>query len=390
MSSDETSRLILVDENIPQPEVYFGRLGRVQQFAGRSLAASDLRDASALIVRSITQVNESLLTGSAVNFVGSCTIGTDHVDTKWLLENNISFANAPGCNANSVVEYVLTALAKLNVNWQGARIGIIGCGNVGGLLYRRLEALGVKPVGYDPLIEQNRYPNLTTLDDVLASDVVCVHTPHTTDGPFPSFHLLGADQLAQLKPNAVLINAGRGPSIDNKALLQFKQERPDLRLVLDVWEQEPWLDPRLLQLVDVGTPHIAGYSFDGKLRGTQIIYAALCKAWGAQQEISADVAVESLIYNDQILTQLNAADWQILRAQLLCAYDLSGDDTRLRAMVKAATNDVELRVGFDRLRKVYPQRREFNFAAPIAANLSESVKQHLRALGFPGSAKDNF
>lgn len=390
----KTKARILVDENVPQAEAYFGRLGQVERFSGRDLSAAEVRSARALVVRSVTRVDQSLLAGSCVEFVGTCTIGTDHLDTAWLAEQGIAYANAPGCNANSVVEYVLTALAVLDCNWQSKRVGIVGCGNVGGALYRRLSALGAQVVGYDPLLAANALPQLVSLASVFDSQIVCLHAPLTREGSHPTWHMITEALLARLPQDAVLINAGRGAVIDNEMLLQFCRKRPDVQLVQDVWEFEPWLEPALLAAAKLGTPHIAGYSYDGKVTGTEMIYAALCRQWRAPSAL-AEAAVEGVAVNadsaGSFAMPLSEADWQQVRHVITQAYDLVGDDQRLRAMVAQAPDRAALERGFDALRKHYPERREFRFclvpSALVNGGLSPAARAMLTALGFSLTGK---
>ncbi len=345
---------IIADENIPLVEEYFGTLGQVVTLPGRTISAEDVRDADALIVRSVTQVNEALLSGSSVKFVGTCTIGIDHLDTQWLDSQIIAWASAPGCNANSVVEYIFSALAALNVDWRQKRFGIIGCGNVGGALYRRLTALGLHCDIYDPLLDQKKNPSLTELDVVLQNDIVCCHAPLTKTGDSPSFHLLNKDNLSQLKKNAVLINAGRGAVIDNNALLQLLDRRADLTVVLDVWEGEPKPLIPLLDKVQLATPHIAGYSFDGKKKGTEMIFQALSQALeNTGGSLKGAVGGDSL--NDtRILPETLSTEESIL-----AAYDIREDDARMRKQL-AGLHGHALAEQFDLLRKNYPVRREFH------------------------------
>lgn len=372
-----TEKLILVDENVPEADLYFGPLGRVQRFAGRQLTARAVAQASALVVRSVTQVNQALLAHSPVEFVGTCTIGTDHVDQAWLAGQGIGFASAPGCNANSVAEYVLTALAALDVNWSNCQFGIVGCGNVGGGLYRKLQSLGARVCGYDPLLAPDSFPALVSLEQVFQADVVCLHAPLTRAGPFPTWHMIDEALLQGLKPGAVLISAGRGPVLDNALLLRFKRARPDVQLVLDVWEFEPWLDPALLAVAELGSPHIAGYSWDGKLAGTRMIADALARHWQrplvARQPANQDAA-------GAVAATLQESQWQTLRGILLRAYDIKADDQRLRAMVQQAGDRTALELGFDALRKHYPERREF--AAHTLTSTDPALTPVLRTLGF--------
>lgn len=270
---------IVADENILALEDYFGDLGTLIRVPGRTLSREQLMGADILLVRSVTRVDKQLLAGTPVRFVGSCTIGTDHLDTGWLERRGIAWSAAPGCNANSVVEYVFCALAALGLDWapwlgkEGRSFGIVGCGNVGGLLQKRLRVLDIPCAVYDPWLPDN--PDASDLDTVLRQDVICLHAPLVKKGPHPSFHMIGAEQLARIKDGAVLISAGRGAVVDNRALLALLCKGKRFTTVLDVWENEPDIDTALLDLVDMGTPHIAGYSLDGKLAGTAMIRKAL-------------------------------------------------------------------------------------------------------------------
>lgn len=349
---------IVADENIPGLDQYFAALGEIRRYPGRNLSAEQVRDADVLLVRSVTQVNAALLNASTVRFVGTCTIGTDHLDIGWLNASGIRWSAAPGCNANSVVEYVFSALVALSVPWWQQRVGIIGCGNVGGALYRRLTSLGVRCRVYDPLLPPDSVADLASLTDVLAADIICVHAPLTQTGEQPSLHLLGERELAQLRTDAVLISAGRGAVVDNQALLQLLQTRRDLRVVLDVWEPEPQLNPALLDKVALGTPHIAGYSDDGKLTGTAMIYSALCQCLGLPCE---PLSIAPVIVQQLNLTDAASDASQLLQAAILGAYDIGQDDRRLRTMVQdVAAGHETIAAGFDRLRKGYSGRREFH------------------------------
>ncbi len=377
---------IVADENIPLVDAFFNSLGTVTRLPGRSMTATDVADADALIVRSVTQVNSSLLAESKVSFVGTCTIGVDHLDQDYFAENSISWSSAPGCNANSVVEYVYAALCQLNINWLPVTFGIIGCGNVGGLLYKRLKAQGVTLRCYDPNLSLAQNPDLTTLDEVLQCDVISMHTPLVTDGPHPSFHLLARDELRQLKPGAVLINCGRGPVIDNQALLYVLAERNDLRLVLDVWEPEPDISLELLDKVKLGSPHIAGYSYDGKLKGTEMIYQALCQHIDQKPSASLAQLVPPLENNLLSVDDAIVATgdiFQIAQSLIKQVYDIAADDARLRNLAQQARRgEAKFAEGFDALRKHYPKRREFHNYQVALSQLSDADKKWLNVLGF--------
>lgn len=371
---------ILVDENIPHAAEFFNHLGEVTTGPGRNFSNADLRATDVLIVRSITQVNQALLAGSRVRFVGTCTIGTDHLDIDYLNKQNIAWASAQGCNANSVVEYVFAALAKHRSNWQRLQIGIVGCGNVGGKLYQRLKQLGVQLAVYDPLLDQNQLPELTDLKNTLQSDILCLHTPLTTAGPFPTLGMIGSEQLQQLKPNAMLLSAGRGGVIVEAALLNQKQHHPDFTVVLDVWEDEPKISLPMMNAVDIATPHIAGYSYDGKAVGTEMIYQALCGflAVAPQVKLKDVMATPEQI----LLTWPNNNSMAGLSEFLQEVYDIKADDQTMRkALLQAQRSGGDIGAEFDRLRKTYPVRREWhNYRLP--PNLTAEQIKVLSVLGF--------
>lgn len=375
--------LIVADENIAQVRHAFAPFGEVRTLAGRTMTAADVRDADALLVRSVTAVGPELLAGSRVRFVGSATIGTDHLDTGWLDANGIAWLAAPGSNATAVVEYVLSCLAALDGVLErlasGGTVGVIGLGNVGGRLVERLRRLGIRCIGYDPLLDPDAPLPLRSLEQVLAADVVCCHTPLTRHGEFPTFHMLDAPQLARLRPGAVLLNAGRGGAIDGTALAGLLHDRDDVRVVLDVWEHEPRIDRALLARVALGTPHIAGYSVDGKLAGTARILEACGRhfgwPWPASPPLAANAAPP--IFIDDELSGV-----ALLRQAIQLVYDVRADDRLLRERLGGAAQD-EVGLEFDRLRKTYPPRREFA-AVPVGnwGELCEGNRSLLRALGF--------
>lgn len=373
---------ILADENIPLVHEFFDSMGEVVTRPGRTMVSADTQAAAALLVRSVTNVNSTLLEGSEVGFVGTCTIGTDHLDQAWLGAHQIEFSSAPGCNANSVVEYVYAALCQLDVNWLNKKFGIIGCGNVGGLLYKRLKMQGVDCYCYDPLRIPEENTDLTSLAEVLACDVISMHTPLTKTGEHPSYHLINLHELQQLKQGAVLLNCGRGPVINNADLLQFLIIRPDVSVVLDVWEPEPDISLDLLDKVSLASPHIAGYSYDGKLKGTEMIYQALCRHLHCEPTLSARELVPPLA-NNQFTLAHGKSTWAQVKALIAQVYAIADDDQRLRALALSARAGKEnFAQGFDNLRKNYPTRREFhNYQVTVSA-VDEKTAEWLRVLGF--------
>ncbi len=357
---------ILADQNIPGLHDCFGHLGELRAVEGRRITPADLRAVDVLLVRSVTRVDAALLRNSPVRFVGSATAGLDHVDIDWLRAAGIAFAAAPGANANAVVEYVLAAIAAqpgiLERLLAGGCAGIIGYGHVGQLLRARLSALGVASLQYDPWLPAGAMPEPASLASVLACDVISLHTSLTRAAPWPSYHLLGHTQLAQLDAGSLLINASRGEVIDSTAL-QARLEAPAApRCVLDVWEFEPEVSPTLLERVAIGTSHIAGYSLDAKLTATRQLAQALQQELGAEDHVSPLTAVPETL---QLPPHLRGVD--VLRWLCAARYDIHADDSRLREVVFGAPVE-QARHAFDHLRKTYPVRRELAGSYVAAAN----------------------
>lgn len=348
---------ILVDENMPYARELFSRLGEVKAVPGRPIPTEALTDADALMVRSVTKVNEALLGDKAIKFVGTATAGTDHVDQAWLEQAGIGFSAAPGCNAIAVVEYVFSALLILaerdGFALADRTVGIVGVGNVGGRLQKRLEALGIKTLLCDPPRADNgEEGDFRSLDELVAqADVLTFHTPLYKDGPYKSLHLADEALIASLKPGAILINACRGPVVDNAALLKCLNAGQQLSVVLDVWEPEPDLNLALLDKVDLGTSHIAGYTLEGKARGTTQVFEAYSQFIGQPQE----VALSSLLPAPEFgrISLHGPLDQPTLKRLVHLVYDVRRDDAPLR---KVAGIPGE----FDKLRKNYLERREWS------------------------------
>jgi len=375
---------------------YFSKFGEVVALPGRQLSRAQVKNADALIVRSVTQVNEQLLAGSKVGFVGSCTIGMDHLDLAYLDSCGIEYHNAPGCNANSVVEYVFSALSALQYDWREKRFGIIGMGNVGSALYRRLSALGLDCIAYDPLIPQDRYPILSNLDEVLSCDVVSMHAPLTHGGEFPSHHMIGEQALGQLKSDAILLNCGRGDCIDNAALLALLERRP-AKVVLDVWENEPHVDLKLVPNIQLGSPHIAGYSYDGKVMGTAMIASAFAEhvsanSSGDVKSVSGTASTVGLEARPLSLNVELGDTQEIIRSAILAVYNVQDDDKNFRAAANNLSDSFALQ--FDQLRKQYPKRLEFKHYSvdveqfkKLSSNEKKLLDRDLIALGYARSMR---
>ncbi|KJV36022.1 4-phosphoerythronate dehydrogenase PdxB [Pantoea sp. SM3] len=371
---------ILVDENMPYARELFSRTGEVLAVPGRPLPEAELQDASGLMVRSVTKVNAELLSGTPVKFVGTATAGTDHVDDASLAASGIAFSAAPGCNAIAVVEYVFSSLLLLaerdGFELRDRTVGIVGVGNVGGRLQKRLEAWGVKTLLCDPpRADRGDQETFHSLDELVAqADILTFHTPLFKDGPYKSWHLADMALLMALKPNTILINACRGPVVDNAALLEVLKMRSDLSVVLDVWEPEPDLNLDLLDKVDIATAHIAGYTLEGKARGTTQVFEAWCAFIGQPQQ----VALESLLPAPEFgtITLHGKLDQPTLKRLVHLVYDVRRDDAPLR---KVAAKPGE----FDRLRKQYEERREWS-SLQVKCDDADSAAM-LEKLGFRAS-----
>ena len=375
---------IVTDENIACVAQAFASLGDIELVRGRGLEPGQVRDADILLVRSVTRVNEALLADSKVCFVGSATTGFDHIDRVYLQRRGIGFANAPGSNANSVAEYIISALMVLaernQTSLEGKTAGIIGCGNVGSLVQKKLSALGVQCLVNDPpLKEQGGHEDYVDLEALLQADIISSHVPLETGGDHPTFHMLDREFLEQMRPGATLVNTSRGSVVDNTALDQLLGRRSDLTVVLDVWENEPDISTSLLEKVALGTPHIAGYSLEGKLRGTEMLYRAACEYLGSPVQWRADAELPPV----QALNLDNFATRDVagkIRAAVLACYDVAKDDARLRSILSLPHH--ERSACFDRLRKEYPVRHEFRGKKVTGTNLGKVLLIILRALDF--------
>lgn len=375
---------IVADENIPYVTEAFASLGSVSTLAGRDMKAEDVQNADVLLVRSVTKVNEALLKGSQVKFIASATIGFDHIDLDYLAKNGIGFARAPASNAISASEYVLTAIAywskKKKIDWSSLTIGIIGCGNVGSRVKSRCEAVGIKCIINDPPLAEaiannhQAYPlnwqdndHFSSLEDALACDVVTLHVPLTKSGRYKTQGLLNQSNLYHIKKGALVLNIARGSTIDESILYQ----RDDLDLILDCWQNEPVIDLNLMNKTLISTAHIAGYSLDGKIRGTEMIYQACCEFFNQPLSWSS-----KSIKHDYLPIIKNKID---CRDVLLEAYPINKDSEKLRK-----TKDAELSPAhyFDYLRKNYPIRREFSFWSVDDKNLNAQQKKILSGLQF--------
>jgi len=375
---------VIADENIPQISDALDGVADVRLMQGRQITRDDIAEADALLVRSITKVNLDLLEGTAVKFVGSATIGMDHLDENYLEQNKITYTNAAGCNANSVVEYVICAILEVavrkNIKLEGKTLGIIGKGNIGRPLSERIKLLGMKVKCCDPPLEEKgeEGPWFSHEEILKSCEFVTYHVPITKDGNHPTYHLLNKNNLGLYSGHQTLINACRGPVFNNSDLLDAMNENVDRTLILDVWENEPGISMPLLEKTMIATPHIAGYSQEGKLTGTEVITKALFEKFGITKNWKAKLPEPE----NKVLTLSNSKSGFKNQMHDIClqAYRLHKDDQRLRET--KSLSQAEAAKAFDVLRKTYPVRREFNAFRFRTSGLENKTIATLEALGF--------
>jgi len=377
---------IVVDQNIPFGSEAFAAAGDVVRIPGREIRPEHLVGASALIVRSITRVDAALLEGTPVRFVGTCTIGTDHLDIPWLDANGIVWSSAPGCNARSVAEHVVASLALAH---RAGRIdlaskpkaGVIGVGRVGRAVASLLEDLGLEVLRNDPpRAEAEGQTGFVGLETLLREcPIVCAHLPLTSQGNHPTNGILDEDRLHLLPWNAFFLNAGRGSTSPSCGLRSLLKKRPDLAVVLDVWDPEPAFPSDIMRSCLLATPHVAGYSFEGKIEGTRMIRESLARHASLAEWCVPDLEPDPVMLPEAISPHDDA--WAALCELVLAAYDIEGDSERMAGT--ANLSDTERAQAFDRLRKDYPIRREFRNRPVIGwERLPDNSRMIAERLGF--------
>jgi len=382
---------IIADTNIPFVKECFSSLGRIKLVASREITPMAVRDADTLLVRTITKADEKLLAGSKVKFVGTATIGFEHIDIDYLKRKGIGFASAPGSNANSVAEYVIAALleiaAKYDIELEGKTIGIIGVGNVGSLVQAKCRALGMGPVLNDPPLERQTHDKkYRPLEELYDCDFVTLHTPLTYDGQDKTFHFADDKFFQSVKDGVIFINTSRGGVVDGSSLKKAIKTEKLKATVLDVWENEPDIDTELLEMADICTAHIAGYSLDGRVAGVIMIYHAWCKHFGLQPQYNIEDFLPEAQRPELKLAVGDLSQQQILRQAVTAVYDITADDKRLRQVLNMPLG--KRCATFDKLRNGYPIRREFqNTNILLAAAGAEDLTKKLKGIGFKINTK---
>ena len=371
---------VICDSHIPFLKGALEPHCEVVYAAGHDINREMVQDADALIVRTRTRCDANLLEGTKVRFIATATIGYDHIDTGWCESHGIRWANAPGCNSWSVQQYVGSLLVNLSrhfgFRFKEKTIGVVGVGNVGGKVARLAALLGFRVLLCDPPRARREGPcQFVTLDEIInSSDIITLHVPLIRDGEDATFHMFDSSTLGMMNEKQFLINTSRGEVVDGAALKTALKEKRILTASLDVWENEPQIDSELLPLLFTGTPHIAGYSVDGKATGTTMCVQALgkffdlpCRDW----EVSE--VPQSIQPSEFSIDATGKNPQDILADAILYTYDVRNDDSALRADISS----------FEKQRSNYPVRREFPaFSVRVLNDDTGRSTVFLREAGF--------
>ncbi len=272
----------IIEANIPYIHGLIEPYSEVEYLESEDITPEAVRDADALLVRTRTRCDEALLGGSRVTFVGTATIGLDHIDLPWCAAHGIEAVNAPGCNAPAVAQWVLAVVARMMTKTPADTVlGIVGVGHVGSIVENWARAIGFNVLRCDPPRRRAEGGDFIALNELIArADIVTLHTPLYREGPDATYHMVDARLISALRPNAILLNAARGAIFHTEEVLRALSARPDVRLAIDCWEGEPQLNKQLLRRAEIATPHIAGYSLEGKHRATALVVSTLARHFG--------------------------------------------------------------------------------------------------------------
>jgi erythronate-4-phosphate dehydrogenase len=369
---------VVVDNKIPFLKGVLEPFVDVVYLPGGEISRGHLLDADALITRTRTKCNEKLLSGTAVKFIATATIGYDHIDTAWCEKNDIFWTNAPGCNSGSVYQYIASVLVTLSqkhgFNFADRSMGVIGIGNVGRKIVKLGEWLGMRVLLNDPPRQRKEGAcGYVSLEGIIREcDIITCHVPLHMEGVDKTYHLLDETVLRKLHPGTVLINSSRGEVVDNQALKKVLKEKRLSAAVLDVWENEPDIDKELVDLLDIVTPHIAGYSADGKANGTSMSVQALAKFFNLPLTRWFAGEVPGPEYTRLTIDCKDKTAQEVLSESVLFTYKVAEDDSQLR-------NTIET---FEKQRGNYPLRREFPTYEITLLHEHSNLSKILHGLGF--------
>ncbi len=370
---------IVADDKIPFLKGVLDPFAEVVYLPGAAVGPEHVKDADALITRTRTRCNEALLAGSSVRFIASATIGFDHIDAAFCEANNVQWTNAPGCNSSSVAQYMASALLSLaemkRVALSDLTLGIVGVGNVGSKVARVAKTLGMQVLLNDPPRARTEpsAEHFVSLEEVQKqADVITFHVPLNREGEDKTLHLADQNFCTKVKPGCWILNTSRGPVVDNVAAKEALQQERIQALVLDVWENEPGIDLALLESVDFGTPHIAGYSADGKANGTAMSVQAVSRCFDLPLKNWTPTDVPEPESTTVYINGQGKKTQTVVAEAVRFSYDVSSDDKRLRAAPET----------FEALRGDYPLRREFPVFHVEVTNAPSGAREALLALGF--------
>jgi len=369
---------IIIDDKIPYIRGAFENVADVVYLPGSKTTSEVVKDADAIVTRTRTICNEKLLAGSSVKFIATATIGFDHIDTDYCEANGIRWTNAPGCNSKSVEQYIASTLMVLaeKYGWKLNEkcIGVVGVGNVGSKVARIAEIFGMKVLLNDPPRERvegsEKFVSLETIQQ--QADIITLHVPLNMKGEDATFHLADSEFFSKLKRKPLLINSCRGEVTETNAVKNALKNGDISAFVCDCWENEPDIDLELLALTEIATPHIAGYSKDGKATGTLMSVQAVSNFFGLGLDNWKPTGVEEPNNPVFELDGEGLSEQQIIAKAILHTYDIRNDDKALRNNVKQ----------FEQLRGDYPTRREFPAFTIVAKNIQPETLQKLSNLGF--------
>ena len=369
---------IIADSKIPFLTGALDKFVEVEYVSGSSITHSKVKNADALIVRTRTKCNEDLLKGSSVKFIASATIGFDHIDTEYCKANGIGWTNAPGCNSGSVKQYIASALAHIiaikKCKFSDITMGVIGAGNVGSKLVSLATHLGIKTLVNDPpraAIEGSHH--FTDIQQVLEqSDIVTIHVPLSYSGISKTHYMVNAQSLSKMKKGAWIINTSRGEVMQTEALMQALESKHIANAVIDVWENEPNINSHLLGLVHIATPHIAGYSVNGKALGTALSVRAVSKFFNLGMDSWQPAELPTVNPNTLHLEFKNKSKEEVFIDLCQFAYDISVDSDNLKRVPQ----------NFEMLRENYSVRVEPEYLKVVLSEENIQMENFVTGLGF--------
>ncbi len=375
---------VVIDDKIPYIHGILEPFAEVNYITGNKISKQNLINADALIIRTRTICNAELLEGTSVKFIATATIGFDHIDTAYCDQAGIKWVNAPGCNSSSVEQYMAAALISIAIkeklNLQNLTIGIIGVGNVGTKTARIAELLGMRVLRNDPprarMEGHDKFNDLSKIQE--EADIITLHMPLNKTGIDKNFHLINENFLASCIKKPWIINTCRGEITHSKALITGLKNKYIQGIVLDCWENEPFIDSTLLDLCFISTPHIAGYSKDGKANGTNMAIQALSKFFNLGIDHWRCPQIEDAETNSLYLDGKEKTTQEIISNAILFTYPIHLDSNNLKANINS----------FEELRGNYPVRREFPYYTIYASNINNTQQKLLTSIGFQVIMKD--